>query len=84
MGSCMDYSVVDTEQLSKNQKSFFDSTIPIYPSDSYVGVLPYYPDMLETYEKGLMNAFSAKDEAGIQSAIEKLHGDVNAVIQENK
>lgn len=84
MGSCMDYSVVDTEQLSKNQKIFFDSTIPIYPSDSYVGVFPYYPDMLETYEKGLMNAFSAKDEAGIQSAIEKLHGDVNAVIQENK
>lgn len=84
MGSCMDYSVVDADQLSRNQKIFFDSSIPIYPSDSYVGAFSYYPDMLEAYEKGLMNAFSAKDEAGIKSSIEKLHADVNAVIQENK
>lgn len=84
MGSCMDYSVVDVDKLSKNQKIFFDSSIPIYPSDSYVGVFSYYPDMLEAYEKGLMNAFNAKDEAEIKSSIEKIHTDVNAVIQENK
>lgn len=84
MGSCMDYSVVDVNKLSKNQKIFFDSSIPIYPSDSYVGVFSYYPDMLEAYEKGLMNAFNAKDEAEIKSSIEKIHTDVNAVIQENK
>lgn len=84
MGSCMDYSVVDVDKLSKNQKIFFDSSIPIYPSDSYVGVFSYYPNMLEAYEKGLMNAFNAKDEAEIKSSIEKIHTDVNAVIQENK
>lgn len=84
MGSCMDYSVVDMDQLSKNQKIFFDPSIPIYPSDSYVGVFSYYPDLSEAYEKGLMNAFSAKDAAGIESSIEKMHSDVNAVIEENK
>lgn len=84
MGSCMDYNVVDVDILSKNQKIFFDSSIPIYPSDSYVGVFSYYPDMLEAYEKGLMNAFNAKDEAEIKSSIEKIHTDVNTVIHENK
>lgn len=84
MGSCMDYSVVETEKLSKNQKIFFDSSIPIYPSDSYVGVFSYYPEMQEVYEKGLMNAFDAKDEASMKSNIEKLHEDLNAVIEENR
>lgn len=84
MGSCMDYSVVDTDKLSKNQKIFFDSNIPTYPGDSYVGTFSYYPEMLEAYEKGLMNAFNAKNETEIKSSLEKMHLDINTVIQNNK
>ncbi|WP_024347587.1 ABC transporter substrate-binding protein [Lacrimispora indolis] len=84
MGSCMDYDVVDQNQLSKNQKIFFDSSIPIYPSDSYVGSFTYYPELLETYEKGLTGAYQAKDEAEIKAAVEKLHEDLNRVIEQNK
>lgn len=84
MGSCMDYSVVDQNQLSKNQKIFFDSSIPIYPSDSYVGSFSYYPELLEAYEKGLMNAYQAKDGAEVKAAVEKLHEELNKVIEDNK
>ena len=48
MGSCMDYSVVDKDKLSKNQKIFFDESIPTYPADSYNGVFAYYPCLLYT------------------------------------
>ena len=54
MGSCLDYSVVDKDKLSKNQKIFFDESIPIYPVDSYNGSFSYYPELQEVYEMGLM------------------------------
>lgn len=84
MGSCMDYGVVDQSQLSKNQRIFFDSSIPIYPSDSYAGSFSNYPELLETYEKGLAAAFQAKDEDQIRAAVETMHKELDNVIAQNK
>lgn len=84
MGSCMDYSVVDKDKLSKNQKIFFDESIPIYPADSYNGGFTYYPELLETYEKGLMKAFNAKGEAEIKTCVEELHASVQSAIEANQ
>lgn len=84
MGSCMDYSVVDKDKLSKNQKIFFDESIPTYPADSYNGVFAYYPELLETYEKGLMKAFNAKGEEEIKACVEELHANVQSAIEANQ
>ena len=84
MGSCMDYDVVDKDKLSKNQKIFFDSSIRVYPSDSYVGSFTYYPELLETYEKGLTGAYQARNETEIKAAVEKLHEELTKVIGQNK
>ena len=84
MGSCMDYSVVDKDKLSKNQKIFFDESIPTYPADSYNGVFAYYPELLETYEKGLMKAFNAKGEEEIKACVEELHANVQSAIETNQ
>lgn len=84
MGSCMDYSVVDKDKLSKNQKIFFDESIPIYPVDSYNGVFTYYPELLETYEKGLMKAFNAKGEEEIKACVGELHANVQSAIEANQ
>ena len=84
MGSCVDVSVVDTGALSKNQKIFFDPSIPVYPFDNYASEFTYYPALLETYEKGLVNAFYSKSEDEITKNLEKVHADLNKTIEENK
>ena len=83
MGSCMDYSVVDVDSLSKNQKIFFDSSIPIYPGDCYEGAYPFYPQLLEVFERGLTNAYSADSREEIISILEKTDAEVNQVFAEN-
>jgi ABC-type glycerol-3-phosphate transport system substrate-binding protein len=84
MGSCVDYSVVDTTKLSKNQKIFFDPTIKIVPTDSYEGLFSYYPELLETFQKGLTKAFFAKNRQEIISILDKLDTELNTVIAKNK
>lgn len=84
MGSCVDISVVDTSNLSENQKIFFDPEIPVYPADNYAAEFTYYPALLEVYEKGLTNAFNSKTADEIARNLEQLDSDVNAAIEENK
>lgn len=83
-GSCVDVSVVDQNSLTPNQKIFFDPNVPIYAFDTYSSDIEYYPALLEVYEKGLLNAFSATSEEGISEAITQLDADVNQAIEMNK
>lgn len=84
MGSCIDLSVVDTSKLSKNQTIFFDSEVTIYPIDTYTAQFTYSPALVETYEKGLIQALNSKDETEIVKSLEVLHTDLNKTIEENK
>lgn len=84
MGSCIDYSVVDTSKLTKNQKIFFDPNVKIVPYDPYEGLMSYYPELLEVYQKGLSKAFAVKDRTEIISILEQLEMDLNATIAKNQ
>lgn len=83
-GSCVDVSVVDQDTLTPNQKIFFDPNVPLYAFDSYASNIEYYPALLEVYEKGLLNAFSATNEEEISSRLAQLHEEVNKAIEANK
>lgn len=83
MGSCMDYSVVDMDSLTENQKIFFDSDVTIYPADCYEGAFPYYPQLLEVFERGLTEAYSADGYDEVISILEKTDAAVNQVFAEN-
>ncbi len=84
MGSLLDYSLVDMEALTKNQKIFFDSSVPMYAIDAYVAEFGYYAALNEAYEKGLTNAFSSGSAEEISENVAQLHADVNAAIEDNK
>lgn len=84
MGSCIDTSVVPQDQLSPNQKIFFDPDVTIYSVDTYVSQLSYGPAVNEVYEKGLTNALNAKSAEEIDEAVTKLHEDVNSAIASNQ
>lgn len=83
-GSCIDVSVVDQETLTPNQKIFFDADVPLYAFDTYASDIEYYPALLETFEKGLLKAFSAASKEEISESLAKLHEDVNKAIETNK
>jgi len=84
MGSCVDYGVVDTDKLSKNQKIFFDPNVKVVATDYYEGLFSYYPELLEAFQKSLTKAFSAKDRAEIISILDKLDIELNTIIAKNK
>lgn len=84
MGSCIDLSVVDLNSLSPNQKIFFDPTVKIYPIDNYAGQISYYPDLLDTYEKGLTAALNAADEASAATSLDQLHAGITKTIADNQ
>lgn len=83
-GSCVDVSVVNQEELTPNQKIFFNPDIPLYAFDTYTAEFEYYPALQEVYEKGLLSAFSAKSEDEIFQKLEQTHKDVNKAIADNK
>ena len=84
MGSCMDLSVVDTNNLTKNQKIFFDPDVKLYSIDNYMAEIPYYNDIKEAYEKGLINAVNSKSANEIAENVVKIHESINQVIEKNK
>lgn len=84
MGSCIDTSVVPEDQLSTNQKIFFDPDVTIYSVDTYVSQLSYGPALNEVYEKGLINALNAQSADEIDAAVTKLHEDVTSAIASNQ
>ena len=84
MGSCLDLKVVDETALTKNQKIFFDPEIPLYPIDNYVADIPYYNEIKDVYEKGLVNAVNSSSPETISQCIDTLHEEINNVIQQNQ
>lgn len=84
MGSCINTSVVPEDQLTPNQKIFFDPDVTIYSVDTYVSQLSYGPTVNEVYEKGLINALNAQSEEEIDAAITKLDEDVTSAIATNQ
>lgn len=76
--------MVPQDQLSPNQKIFFDPDVTIYSVDTYVSQLSYGPAVNEVYEKGLTNALNAKSAEEIDEAVTKLHEDVNSAIASNQ
>ena len=81
MGSCIDLSVVDMDELSPNQRVFFDPSVTVHAIDNWAGEYAFFPELVEVYQRGLIAALNSGSEDAAAAILEQLHYDLNRAIE---